>query len=527
MIEQKDWIQYFPHETPRDIQITSINFILEQFKSGKRFVICEAPVGTGKSAIAITVSRFFEAEVVDEKNASWILTTQKILQKQYQSEFGWLPTVWSKSNYECKKHYGVSCQLGLWVNNIFKGKYCDCVYTADKNKFLESQISLTNVQFFLNHFEYQRDAIKQRKLLIVDEAHNLENIITDFVSITINKYIIADYGINWIGTHKSIVQVMEWVKKTLVPKLISIKARLEYEIKSSDRNVLLSSPEGKLLMKQFDSIDRYICQLNRCVERFNPNEWVMSINQDEDELVLRPLFASRFSDKQLFVTADKILLMSGTILDKDTYCRNVGISMKDAAFISLPSPFDKDNRPVFIVKAASLSYKNIDASLPKIATVVKKIMIDHKTDKGIVHCHSYKIANYLQKHINTNRFLLHDSSNRIEVYNFHLNSTTPTILLSPSFTEGIDLVDELSRFQIIVKVPYPYLGDEFIKEKMRRVSGWYEWETAKTIIQASGRSVRNDEDHCMTYILDSDFARFYNQNSHLFPKWYSDAVIII
>ena len=386
MIEQKDWIQYFPHETPRDIQVKSINFILEQFKNGKKFVICEAPVGTGKSAIAITISRYFEAEVIDQKNASWILTTQKILQKQYQSEFSWLPTVWSKSNYECKTHYGVSCQLGLWINNIFKGKYCDCIYTADKNKFLENQISLTNVQFFLNHFEYQRDAIKKRKLLIVDEAHNLENVITDFVSITINKYIIADYGINWVGTHKSIVQVMDWVKNILLPKLMSLKIRLEYEIKSSDRNALLSSPEGKLLMKQYDSIDRYICQLNRCVERFDPREWVMSISQDDDELVLRPLFASRFSQKQLFDTADKILLMSGTILDKQTYCRNVGISQKDAAFISLPSPFEKENRPVFSVNVASLSFKNINTSLPKIAKTIKSIIDDHDNDKGIIHC---------------------------------------------------------------------------------------------------------------------------------------------
>lgn len=146
----------------------------------------------------------------------------------------------------------------------------------------------------------------------------------------------------------------------------------------------------------------------------------------------------------------------------------------------------------------------------------------------VVHnCHSYKIANYLQKNINTNRFLLHDSSNRIEVYNFHLNSTNPTILLSPSFTEGIDLVDELSRFQIIVKVPYPYLGDEFIKEKMKRVPGWYEWETCRTIIQASGRSVRNNTDYCITYILDSDFDRFYKNNSHLFPTWYKDAIIFV
>lgn len=380
------WIKYFPFEHIRPLQEESINFILNSFINlNKKYVICELPTGIGKSAIAVTVSRYFEAELTDQKNASWILTTQKILQKQYQSEFAWLPTVWSKSNYECKKHYGVSCQLGLWINNIFKGKYCDCIYTADKNKFLESQISLTNVQFFLNHYEYQKDAIKKRKLLIVDEAHNLENIITDFVSITINKYVIIDYGINWIGTNKSIVQVMDWVKKILIPKLTAIKTRLEIEIKSSDRTALLSSPEGKLLMKQYDSTDRYICQLSRCVERFNPNEWVMSVNND-DELILRPLFASRFSEKQLFETADKVLLMSGTILDKQTYCKNVGIPLQETAFISLPSPFKEENRPVFIVKAASLSYKNIDNSLPKIATVVKKIMTDHKDEKGIIHC---------------------------------------------------------------------------------------------------------------------------------------------
>ena len=147
-----------------------------------------------------------------------------------------------------------------------------------------------------------------------------------------------------------------------------------------------------------------------------------------------------------------------------------------------------------------------------------------KTNKNI---DVYLEKKYIQKNINSSRFLIHDTSNRIDVYNFHINSGKPTILLSPSFTEGIDLVDELSRFQIIVKVPYPYLGDEFIKKKMKRVSGWYEWETAKTIIQASGRSVRNENDHCITYILDSDFGKFYNKNSHLFPKWYSDAIIII
>jgi len=148
---------------------------------------------------------------------------------------------------------------------------------------------------------------------------------------------------------------------------------------------------------------------------------------------------------------------------------------------------------------------------------------------GIIlhNCHSYKIANYINNNVKTNRFLLHDTQNRLDMYDIHLKSTKPTILLSPSFTEGIDLVDELSRFQIIVKVPYPYLGDNFVKTKMQRVSGWYEWETAKTIIQASGRSVRNENDHCITYILDSDFNYFYNRNKHMFPRWYSDSIVFV
>lgn len=528
MINKKDWIEYFPFETVRPQQEESINFILNSFiNSNKKYTICEMPTGVGKSAVAITVSKYFENKVISDKKSSWILTTQKILQKQYQREFTWLPSVWSKSNYECKHHFGVSCTMGLWINKIFKNKYCDCIYTKDKNSFLENQISLTNIQFFLNHYEYRREDIKTRKLMVVDEAHNLEAAITDFVSVRLFKYNIIDYGITWINKYNSIIDVISYINNTLIPKLLAIKNKLEVNIKSSEMNSILSSPDGKLLIKRYDEIDKYICQLNRCTSRFNADEWVMTANNDGDEIVLKPLFANKFSQYQLFSAADKILLMSGTILDKNTFCRNIGIPVDDVAFISLPSPFDKENRPVFVVNCASLSYKNIDKSLPKISDTINKIISDHKNDKGIIHAHSYKIAHYIKKHIHTNRFLLHDESNRIEVYSFHLNSKTPTILLSPSFTEGIDLADEQSRFQIIVKVPYPYLGDIFIREKMNRIKGWYEWETTKTIIQASGRSVRNENDHCITYILDSDFIRFYNQNKNMFPKWYADSLIFI
>ena len=42
----KQWTQYFPHEKPRDIQTEAIDFAIEHFEKGKKYVIIEAPVGT-------------------------------------------------------------------------------------------------------------------------------------------------------------------------------------------------------------------------------------------------------------------------------------------------------------------------------------------------------------------------------------------------------------------------------------------------------------------------------------------------
>ena len=120
--------------------------------------------------------------------------------------------------------------------------------------------------------------------------------------------------------------------------------------------------------------------------------------------------------------------------------------------------------------------------------------------------------------------LLHDSNNRDEVLKLHIDSVEPTVLLSPSMMEGVDLKDNLSRFQIICKVPFPYLGDLVVKKRMELNNKWYPYTTAKSIIQSLGRSIRNETDHAISYILDSDWERFYRMNSDLFPKEFNTVI---
>ena len=49
--------KFFPYENPRESQDKAIQFAVDSFDSGKRFVVIEAGTGVGKSAIGLTISR--------------------------------------------------------------------------------------------------------------------------------------------------------------------------------------------------------------------------------------------------------------------------------------------------------------------------------------------------------------------------------------------------------------------------------------------------------------------------------------
>ena len=63
--------------------------------------------------------------------------------------------------------------------------------------------------------------------------------------------------------------------------------------------------------------------------------------------------------------------------------------------------------------------------------------------------------------------------------------TKPTVLISPSLHTGLDLKDDLSRFQIITKVPYPNISDRWINEKRKAYVQWYTWQTALRLVRIS------------------------------------------
>ena len=152
----------------------------------------------------------------------------------------------------------------------------------------------------------------------------------------------------------------------------------------------------------------------------------------------------------------------------------------------------------------------------------------HENEKGVIHAHSYKIANFIHRNLPEEvrwRVLTHEGSDgRDAALTRHLTDDEPTILLTPSMTEGIDLADDLARWQVLCKVPYPYLGDKQVAARMERDRDWYDWRTCLSVVQAYGRSVRSAEDHAVTYLLDAGFPEFIRRQQHRLPQWFLEAV---
>jgi len=527
--------KYFPYDVPRDCQVKAINFALECFlEQGKKIVIIEAGTGVGKSAIGLTVGRYIQEHMpIDPKNefesGSYFLTTQKILQEQYVKDFGCpgkMKSVKSSTNYQCEFDRQSTCAESLRALKVAeKGsafwKKCvfDCSYKKAKEGFLGSPESVTNFPYFLAETQYS-GKIKARQLLVVDEAHNVPTELSKFIEVTVTERFAKRMLKLDIPVLSSQVQAITWVRDTYAPKLKSYAKHVESML-DKYQGLREKLKEFANLAKQYDLLDKHMCKISRFLEIYDKDNWVFNIvpadGRSGQKIEFKPIDVSYYAEDMLFQMGEKIIMMSATILDADALCEMLGLDRDQVGFISMPSPFPVKHRPVFSAAIGKMSAAEIDKTLPKLAEAVKAILEQHKDEKGIIHCHTFKIAKYLKYNVHDKRLLIHNSDNREDVFQKHLKSKTPTVLLSPSMTEGVDLFGENSRFQILCKVPYPYLGDKLIRKRMNKWKWWYPLQTAKTIVQAVGRSVRSHDDYAVTYILDADWDYFYSRNRSFFP----------
>ena len=564
-------LPHFPLPRIREKQKSVLADIESAVKSGYRQIFLEAPTGFGKTPVAIALARYL--------GSSHVCTATKDLQTQYRRDFPFVVEVKGRGNFPCivKEDMGLdeSCDYGPCVKDdgydcAYKTRMMDykiegegtireivkldqfaerkyikdlqsksriveiewrpCHYFHQKWIGVRATHTVYNYRYFLSDIFYA-GSTQKRNLLVLDESHQLESEVGDFKSLTIRKNMLPFLKMEM--PENKVEEIETWIDFCieLKEKMFEFAEKAERIIERSNQKMMTEPFTEKNLI---DTRERDT-SLTAVIDdmKAKKDNWIVSNLQYDasnqlQKVALVPLDISGYFDPIL----DKgivTLFMSATILSKDNLCKTVGLAPENVKFIRIEeSDFPVKNRLIHMEKIAWLSAKTMSESMPKIADAVDKIMSKHANEKGIIHTTSYSQLQFIKDNIKQNASRLIETGSKLdrsEVLERHYSSKKPTVLISPSLHLGVDLKDDLSRFQIIVKVPYPDLTDKRISEMKKRDPKWYVWNTVLRLVQAYGRSVRSKDDYATTYILDSSISFLLKNAQDIVPKWFTEAIV--
>jgi len=518
-----EWRPFFPLKEPRPDQIRALDKLCADAQAGQRIFLAELGTGVGKSAVGYTFARWLAAieKPVDPfKPGAVVLTSQKVLQDQYEKDLG-AEDLRAASNFECSHpNMGPDCGATARVAKALLKKegtgydpryICkECPYREAKEAFAKSPFGVTNYAYFLNELVYA-SKLPLRHLLILDEAHNIEDEVRRWASVSITEKNAHDLGLKLPKWSSSTEQLIEWMgghfKQAIIKRMDELTDEISEHFGKMGKQVM------EARSKENDRLDKHLCQINRIL---NKGDEILT-KHDNDRISFQPLDVSELAQDLLYSKAQRVLLMSATILDRKVFSRSAGLPT-DATFISIPTPFSPKAFGVTYCPVGRMNKDSIQGSLPTLVRAIRRILKRHANEKGIIHTVNYVVAKAIADGIKDKRLLIQkEAVDRSGIIDRHLTSPSPTVIVSPGMTEGLDLRDELGRFQIICKVPYPNLADPVIKAKMYSDRDWYTWRTVRTLAQAVGRGVRSESDFTTTYILDACFYDILQRDSHMFP----------
>jgi len=509
---------YFPFDGMRDGQRQALCEIREALLDDEiEFIILDAPTGSGKSGIGVCAAK--------AAGSAYTLTATKNLQHQYIGDFADLVEMRGRDNYLCdfpRGFFDVSCKTELKCPDDQEAgsPFCRKFYNIYKKAvFADNTLLNFHAALVYLNIEFKNcHKFETRNLLILDEAHGIIDAITDYSTFELRK-VWFEANFKEFGTFPefdSIAQYTDTLQK-LKRFLEQIKERGQYRsFKDELRDFIEQGPES--IAKVLQDPKNYVVSREHRFEHVN--------------ISFKPLEIKEYAHANLFRHGRKTLLMSATFLDLNTFCEMLDLPASKTRIIRMPCTFPVENRP-FIVSAAVgyINQNNLQSMLPSMVQRIDEILNRYPDSKGIIHSVTYQNANYIDANLpakNKARLLYARSAkDQREMLKRHEDNQGPTILLSPSMTEGVNLKGDLSTLQILVKTPWPYYGNVLLQERIKKYPNYYVMLTALTILQAYGRSIRSDTDKADNYCLDAGTHHFIYNNQSIFPPWFLKAVTTV
>jgi ATP-dependent DNA helicase DinG len=443
-----------------------------------------------------------------------------------------------------------------------------CDYWSAKVNGLSAKGAILNYKFLIKEANNVGD-FGTVNVLISDEGHNVEKEIAETISVNVSQKDLDQLN-HLIGAINDLIKdisVSEDLKLKKVKFKQTDKKEAQHVLLYTHFSFIINLQNTLTDLKEFldpekkykEKINNYLLLKAKNEEEYNanmqeiegaistienlsdkigflitdqqknPDNWVVKEIGDKlnagskiESIEFNPVFIRQYAYDKYFRLGLVNIIMSATILDYKKLAYNLGFDPSEVGYIDIDPVFPVENNKVFLLRLVDLKLWKFDTEqdiedLYRQVTEKIDLLLDlHPIDKGIIHANTNEICKYIHRFTcHKNRILTHNTANRNEILMKHKESVDPTVLCSPSMTEGVDLPDDQSRFQIIIKIPYAYLGDARVRKRMDLDQDFYDLHTAVVGIQAIGRSVRSHDDYAVTYIIDKRFERFQKMDDSI------------
>lgn len=484
----RDILNFFPGDRkPREVQVEILRAVAKVW-SRSDVIVINAPVALGKSYIGYTIARWAYHAA--------LLTPTKMLVDQYLRDFPEFPSLKARSDYLCVRPSwpGQTCEDGSRVRHSggrVSRRYCpSCPFKQAYDSCVRGPQILSNYYTYMAYRAYKRTAI-------FDEAHNIIPTLQEFASGVVLEQRPGE--LEGVETYQQLLEVLE--------------EHRDLELNWSNKK--------ERILDRFEMGENPYMLRNEIMERRGREvRGIRLLPMDiRDE---PPLLWPQHRTK-------KIILMSATVGQKDI--NELGLGPERGirtAYIEAQSPIPVERRPVVWVPLIDAGYQNLtEMQMRLLAQKVIQIARRNSRSKGVVHL-TYSLADKLQRMGALaplgSRVIWHDVDNKAAKFKEYSTTSEPKILMACGLSEGIDLVGDLGRWQVIAKVPWPSLSDPAVKEKAELDEEWYAWQALKIVMQASGRICRTPTDYGETIIIDKTFHILYSKYRYLMPEWFRQAL---
>ena len=427
-------------------------------------------------------------------------------------------------------------------------RYGDCFVTLMRQRAAASDVVIVNHHLLCADAQLRKSAygevIPSCATLVVDEAHQLEDVATQYFGVAISNFRIDDLVRDVETTAMLTPDMLQATSRVAersrtffsglsMARMEAAESKARYTSETfidyfQDGAMLAGTLEGLeatlVLSQKKDDPDEMIATLARRARdlrddlmfliRANDADFVYYVESRGRGLFLRasPIDVSRLAKEALFDRMRATVLTSATLaVDGSFEYVKSRLGIRDASQVRVPSEFDYTRQTLLYLPRRIPSPKSPTFSAAAAREVIEILKRSH--GRAFVLFTSYAMLRAVQQFVEMSLpfpILVQGSAPRSTLIEQFRSTPNAVLLATSSFWQGVDVVGEALSCVIIDKLPFaspadPVTAARIESIKMRGGDAFADYQVPLAILalqQGLGRLIRHRTDRGVLAILD-------------------------